>query len=254
MRTLLSQVRARLEPWGLNLSGVASGDSWEHVLPGCRSVWVVASGGPTLWHHFEDHLRQNPAFLTENQHPIDRFVASLLPPAPSGARWVRCAADEAEIVDFRRLAASAGLGWLSRTGLLLHPEVGLWMGLRAALFSTASWPVDGPRSEPSPCTACPAPCVPACLGDSMSAVNPTGEPSTWDWRRCASWRDDSPDCRITCATRNACPVGADARYPLLAQHYHNDHGRSGRQALASALGAATRDPVSQGPRPIVEEW
>jgi epoxyqueuosine reductase len=245
-----SQLRAQLEPLGLNLSGIASGDGWDHVLPGCRSVWVVASGGPTLWRGFEDHLRKTPTFLAENHHPFDRFVAELLPPAPSGSRWVRCAADETELVDFRRLAASAGLGWLSRTGLLLHPKVGLWIGLRAALFSRESWPLDDPQVEASPCGTCPAPCVSACPGGAMSATSVAGEPSSWDWRRCATWRDESPDCRVTCATRNACPVGANARYPVLAQHYHNDHGRDGRMALARALGG----DAGEGPRPIVEEW
>ena len=39
-------------PVGLNVWGVADGAPWQHVLPGCRSVLVIGSGGTTLWDGF----------------------------------------------------------------------------------------------------------------------------------------------------------------------------------------------------------
>ncbi|MEC8425267.1 MAG: hypothetical protein VX000_15895, partial [Myxococcota bacterium] len=151
-------------------------------------------------------------------------------------RWVVCTADGPP-VDFRRLAVEAGLGWLSRTGLLLHPEHGLWLGLRAALFMTEAIQQTGRLPGSGPCGDCSAPCVRACPGGAMTAAATPANPSVWDWQACASFRSGEP-CRIRCDVRNACPEGAASRYPTLAQHYHNDHAGSGRTALAAALGVA----------------
>ena len=250
----LPALQEALAPAGLNAIGVADGARWQAQLPGCRSVVVVGSGGPALFAAFQRWLAAAPERLQEHAHPLDAFVAAHLsavdPPGWQGAadrRWAPCAADGPR-VDFRRLAVDAGLGWLSRTGLLLHPEHGLWLGLRAALFTTAELAPTGPLTGPGPCGGCPAPCMQACPGGAMVRSPTPGNPSAWDWQACRDFRVDQP-CRARCDVRNACPEGAASRYPALAQHYHNDHSGGGRAALAQTLGVASgegRDPGWHG--------
>lgn len=238
-----NRLRTTLNQDGLNAFGVADGDAWQAVLPGCRSVLVFASGGPVLFDRFTSWLAEDSGRLAAHSHPLDAFVRLRIRAADprgyagtAGRRWVVCAADGLPL-DFRRLAVDAGLGWLSRTGLLLHPEHGLWLGIRAALFTTEPVQGTGPLPGSGPCSGCSAPCVPACPGGAMTASATRENPSVWDWDACASFRRDEP-CRIRCDVRNACPEGAASRYPTLAQHYHNDHAGSGRTALAAALGVA----------------
>jgi hypothetical protein len=236
---------------GLNVTGVAPGAAWGHVLPGCRSVLVVGSGGPALFARFEAWLGGDPTRLSRHPHPLDRFVAGRVAAAdPAGAagtpdrRWAFCAA-EGPPIDFRRLAVEAGLGWLSRTGLLLHPEHGLWLGLRAALFTTAALAPSARLTGAGPCGPCPAPCLPACPGGAMTRLPTPDNPSAWDWGACASFRADQP-CRARCDVRNACPEGAASRYPDRAQAYHTDPAGHGRLELARALGVDPGAGVDPG--------
>jgi len=241
--TDLADIHAALAPAGLDTIGVADGAGWQDLLPGCQSVVVVGSGGPRLFAALQGWLAEDPTRLRDRTHPLDDFVAahiSTLDPAgwdgTPDRMWAPCAAGGPR-VDFRRLAVDAGLGWLSRTGLLLNPRHGLWMGLRAALFTTTRLAPTGPLAGPGPCAGCSAPCLSACPGDAMTRTPTVGNPSAWDWRICRDFRDDQP-CRTRCDVRNACPEGASSRYPDLAQHYHNDHSGTGRAALARSLGVA----------------
>ena len=239
----LPALQSALAPVGLDTIGVADGAHWRSFLPGCRSVIVLGSGGPTLFSAFERWLEERPERLVDLPHPLDTFVAAQLAAldpegwaGTPGRRWAPCAAG-GPAVDFRRLAMDAGLGWISRTGLLLNPEHGLWLGLRAALFTTAWLPPTGPLPGDGPCAGCAAPCLGACPGGAMTRPPTPGNPSEWEWRACRDFRVDQP-CRVRCDVRNACPEGAASRYPTLAQHYHNDHAGTGRAALGARLGVA----------------
>lgn len=243
----LSSVRTSLHDVGLNVCGVADGRAHDHLLPGCQRVVVFASGGVSLWEAFVADLRQHPEHLTEHTHPLDDFVARAIqradPSPPSTRRWIRCAAQPEEFVDFRPLAQGAGLGWHSRTGLLLHPTYGLWMGMRAACFTTEPLPLSTPVSAPSPCDDCDMPCASACLGNAF--VN-----QRLSIRRCAAFQVSSNDCHGQCVTRQACPEGQAHRHGELQHHYHYARG-TGRAALADALGIEDR---RQGIDPQWSDW
>ncbi len=230
---------------GLNHVGVAAPNAEaEAVLPGCTGVVVFASAGPALWHAFVAAVKRDPQVLTAHAHPLDQFIASALrrlDPAPSADRlWVRCAFDAERFVDFRPLAFAAGLGWPSRLGLLMDDEVGPWMGLRAACFVRTLPPqlhIRGPRTGPSPCEGCAAPCVSECPAGALAGG--------FRISACADWKQQG-GCVGRCAARNACPVGATHRYPPLAQAYHDDR-LSGRRALAAALGISHDPFLGEGP-------
>jgi ferredoxin len=231
----------RLAQTGLNAAGVADGAPYRALLPGCRSVLVFASGGGALWRHFTAAIRAEPAALTGEQHPLDAFVRRALeradPAPPASRRWIRCAADEPEPIDFRTLALRAGLGWPSALGLVLHPTWGPWLGLRAACFTREPLPPTPPPPGPGPCAGCAAPCATACPAGAVALPFRPGGTGGWQVRVCATWNAETGACARSCAAREACPVGAAHRYAPLERHYHQDR-RSGRSALAAALGIA----------------
>jgi hypothetical protein len=244
----VERVRAELAAAGLNAWGVADGARHQAVLPGCRSVLVFGNGGTRLWDRFLDELRRDPRRLGDEEHPLDAFVRRALdradPDPPPSRRWIRCAADEPEPVDFRTLGLEAGLGWPSMLGLALHPTFGPWLAFRAACFTTEPLPASGPLGGPGPCDGCAAPCVSAC---PARAVERAGG---WNVRVCAAWNVRTDVCASSCASRVACPVGEAHRYSALERQYHYDR-KTGRRALAASLGVAD---ARTGVGPHWKDW
>ena len=244
------------EPWapilsalhdiGLNVVGVSEPDDTARAA-GMRSAVVVGSGGSALWEAFVAAIRRDPGVLTDHAHPLDRFIARAITsadPTPTGRAWVRCAFDAERFVDFRPLARSAGLGWPSRLGLLLHTEHGPWMGLRAVCFTTDDLPRTGPQSGAGPCDGCPAPCAGVCPAGAVSSSR------GFDIRACAAHKQ-AGGCAGSCLARNACPEGGGSRYPMLEQNYHDDR-RMGRSRLAAHLRIGTDGHIGEGP--YWSEW
>ena len=241
-------LRDRLAAIGLNHHGAFPIADWDAVapperaaarlLPAARSVHVFASAGPALWEAFTAAIAADPRTLTEHAHPLDAFVRAqvaladpLLGDQPR--RWFFV--DDSPPLDFRRLATLAGLGVPSRMGLLIHPDHGLWMGLRAALLLGS--PAEGPARPADPCATCPAPCAAACVGGAFD----TGQ---LDILACARFHVTATACATTCAARSACPVGRP--YPEDAIRYHN-HRPTGRAELRARFGIIDDPHPGEGP-------
>jgi hypothetical protein len=221
-------IRERLAAGGLNLWGVAKTEQGSAV--------VVGNAGGTLWEHFVAHLRANPERLASEPHPLNRYVAELVSALPVHPRR-RWALATDRTVPLRQLARDAGLGFPSRLGLLLHPTFGPWLGLRAVCFTDEELPPTGPLPGPAPCEGCAAPCQTACPGGALDS-------GAFDVRACATVHVQDTCCAVTCHARDACPVGAEHRYPELAVHYHND-AVGGRAALARLLGVPGGEGVAR---------
>ena len=239
----LDRVTDALEGIGVNLRGIADGAPWQELLPGCRSAVVFGNGGAALWESMVEAIRTDPGRLTTTEHPLDDHVQRALEAADRrpgrSRRWIRCAATEAVMVDFRSLALAAGLGHASRMGLLLHPDYGLWTGLRAACLTTEELPITGPLPGDGPCDGCPAPCADACPGSAFVD-------GSWDPGRCAAFHVESTTCRGSCASRRACPVGAAHAYGDEQETYHSWRP-GGRVRLATRLGIhdrGTTEPIA----------
>jgi hypothetical protein len=202
------------------------------VLPGARGVALVASSGRSLF----DAFRVAPQASDGRPDPLDRFVRAAVGRAlaalrSDGESAVALHYDEQRgggYADFVELGRAAGLGWSSRLGLLLHPEHGPWISLRALLLS--SQPL-GPPSSPlegsGPCHGCPAPCATACPGAVIEVAEPPAARSAaWSWagsfavERCAATRRSEPGCAERCAARRACPVGVASAYEAAAEAHH----------------------------------
>lgn len=250
----------RLADAGLNLAGVASVDAWDArmgparqsaaLLPGARSVLVFGNGGSALWDAFLADLRRDPRGLTAERDPLDAYVRRVVTAADPllgdvPRRWYWASADAEVHIDFRVLAALAGLGVQSRLGLLIDPAWGTWMGLRAACFVAADLPASAPTAL-HPCAGCPAPCLAACPADAF----PGGQ---WDVDRCVRFHRDDDRCERSCASRLACPVGADRRYR--PEHYgYHAHRPSGRRWIRAHLGLPDGADPFEGVGPFEGDW
>lgn len=232
----LVEARARLAAIGVDVVGVADGAAWSDRYPGTRSVVVVGSRPRALWSAFTDHLRAHPE-AADQADPLDAFVAATVR-GLGGGTWVRCAADDGLDVDFRGLAVAAGLGHPSRLGLVVHPEVGPWLGLRAACFTPDVLTPTGPLPGDGPCATCDAPCAPAC---PAGAIGPDGIDIGRSW----TFRQGDARCDGGCLARDACPVGAEHRPDDATVRYHM-HGPSRRGILERVRRPPAGDDTRRG--------
>lgn len=220
---MAAELAARALGHGFNLVGFVdaaefdacqpAGRRADDLAPGCGTVFLLGSGGRGLWEHIESV--QGPiGAAREGFHPIDEWSAAAGADLLAWLADVGVAArlgmpDDPEALNFMQLAECARWGTISPViGLLLHPEFGPWVSLRAALLLDGQpfGAVPLEQDEPfQPCSTCDRPCVPACpvgVYDSNGGMQ---------LEVCASHRH-AGHCASGCDPRRACPVGAEARY------------------------------------------
>jgi hypothetical protein len=208
---------------GLNLAGalpirdydciVPEAWSSRRLLPGARSAIVIGSGGRLL------HRRR---CASAPQSSVDLFVAQVVARGCERLRslgWLARAfayheTREGRYADLVALAQRAGLGAASRLGLLVHPDYGPWLSLRALVLTDRPLP-EPPRTDFSPCEGCPAPCAEAC---PVSA--PRSLPIGFDVGACGAERARGGLCQLRCAARHACVYGQDHAYDPEAEESH----------------------------------
>ena len=231
MEPLLERLRTRLAPHGLNLVGTTEIATYDAVVPPAwllgprageaRTAVVIGNGGGAFWAAFQRHLAAHPA-AGRVAHPLDSFtrrvVGETIAPLRDdlgAARLVFPFELHPLPVSFVHLAECAGLGRRSLLGLLVHPEYGPWMALRAAILVPFALSAPRPADGFDPCPTCvERPCIAAC---PVGAVGSGG----WDVPRCAAHRIAVPeDCGPGCHSRTACVYGREHRYPPDAMAFH----------------------------------
>ena len=242
----LVRIMENLASIGLNTVGSCDGSSYRHLLSDCQSAIVFANGGTALWDVFLEDLRQNPQHLRNHTHPLDDFVKRQIqkfdPNPTDNRRWIHCAAQTDTFIDFRPLAEQAGLGTASPLGLLIHPQYGLWLSLRAVLLTTERVPFTSVLQD-SPCTSCTRkPCIAACPAQAV-------HPQKWSIHKCLQYHKDSHDCHDLCHSRLRCPVGKTHQHTTL-QHLYHSNTPKGRKALADLL--SIEDPLCKETTPWFE--
>lgn len=155
-----------------------------------RRAGLLIGNTRALWPKFVANQPAGP-------DPLDRYVEQHVDPlVPPGGRvfYVHRKYD-GKYIGFQSLAVAAGLGAMSETHFVIHPEYGSWFALRAAIVVEGEPPP--PAQIPRPCQ-----CGATCREALAHAVGNT------DWR---AWL----------AVRDACPVGREHRYSedQLAYHY-----------------------------------
>ena len=243
MTVLLAQLRDLLAPQGLNLIGAAEVARYDAIVPprhavgsrapDARTLVVIGNGGGAFWEALRRHRECEAS--TRGPGPLDAFTRAVVMHAVESPgldlggppRVAFPFEDEPLALSFVHLAECAGLGRRSLLGVLVHPEFGPWMALRAALL--LPFAVDAPRPADGfdPCPSCvERPCIAAC---PAGAVGPGG----WDVPRCAAYRlsaTHGDGCDVGCHARIACVLAPEHRYPPDALAFHQ---ASARAAMAA---------------------
>lgn len=217
----LGAAAAELSAAGLNLRGCLSIERYDalvpaawrarKLLPAARSALVLAAGGRALFEAFGASPEAGRA-----RDPLDAYtrrVAEAAAEAVAGRAVFAFERRARSFADFVALARAAGLGAPSRLGLLLHPEFGPWMSIRAVLLTPLALPAGEPLADFDPCPGCAAPCARACRGGAFD-----GGP--FDVARCAATRSQEPACRLRCDARRTCVIGPQHGYVEAAEAHH----------------------------------
>ncbi len=246
MDGLVTRLTRSLTPHGLNLVGAADVASYDAAVPDrwtigphapdVRSLLVIGNGGGALWEAFRRRLAHDAA-LRRTSDPLDAFTrqvvtAAVAPLAAELGRPIPLVfpADRGPpALSFVHLAECAGLGRPSLLGILVHPEFGPWIALRAALLLPFRASAARPAEDFHPCPTCvERPCIAACPG---GAIGPGG----WDVPCCAAHRlsGAGDGCDAGCHARIACVYGQTHRYPPEALAFHQAHARGAMARRAS---------------------
>jgi epoxyqueuosine reductase len=153
-------------------------------LPGAASVVCVAKNyyadlDPVPEAERGEHARVARYALGKDYHEVVKYRLYDL------ADWIRdtvpasqtlCGVDTVPVLE-RELASRAGIGWIGKNTLVIHPRLGSWL-LLGEVLTTIALPSDEPITDH--CGTCTR-CIDAC---------PTGaitEPYKLDARRCISY-------------------------------------------------------------------
>jgi len=149
------------------------------VLPGARSVVCVALN------YYQGEPAADPSWSPVARYAWGRDYHAVMTPrlndlaahlAEAGGAASKGYVDTGPVLE-RDLAARAGLGWVGKNTMLLHPELGSWFFI-GALLTTAA--LDFDDALPDRCGSCRA-CLDACPTDAFVA------PYVLDARRCISY-------------------------------------------------------------------
>ena len=148
---------------------------WPHALAGCD---------PTLDHPIDTWVEQSIGSVLAELNVRARVW---FPHEPPPRR-----------LPFQRIAQIAGLGWLGPAMLLIHPEFGPWISLRALIVVDEPGPATAVIPTPDPCRECLSGCRPR-----FEAALAGGHSGDW------------------LAVRDACPLGRAHRFSdqQIAYHY-----------------------------------
>lgn len=218
----VEHLRRALTPAGLDLVAPFHAAAYNRAAPsmplptpaGPRTLALLVGNSRALWAPFlawyaADARRADP-------DPIDRYVAEALAaavlPFGPGVDVRRDPEPAPRRVALQIAAEVAGLAWRSPAGLSIHPVLGPWFALRAAVVLPVAVDVPAPPPPP-PCGACAG----GCLPPFRQAMDGLRDPDVAAGVRVA-WRD-------WVAVRDACPIGRSHRYDPLQIRYHYTHDR-----------------------------
>lgn len=229
---VLERLNTAARDSGFNITRTTSIHSYDRIvserksasslLPGAKSITLIGFGGNGFWKTFSNYLKANPDFKDIGEDLIDNYsriifkeLSDILDESGIEHKAVFPFGREAAALDFIKLGEVSGAGVPSLLGILLHPQYGPWISLRGALLTELEPNrYDSPLEGFDPCPSCHKPCVSACPADTISEQG-------WDWESCMRFRLADDTCSLSCASRKACPYGADQQYSAEQMAYHH---------------------------------
>ncbi|MCB2112508.1 MAG: hypothetical protein KDD85_03060 [Parvularculaceae bacterium] len=202
----LSRAQTAAEKAGLAFRGAfhpGAGD----LPPGVTAKTIMMLGfvGGEQWRVFA----ASPEYRDGRAHPLDRWSHRVISKLAMDLGAHALFPFTAPFMPFVRWAQKAEPVAPSETGMLIHPDFGLWHAWRGALAFAEKFDIP-PRDDRSrPCDTCTdKPCLSACPVNAMKGGGVYEAPT------CAAHlrSDDGADCMSGgCLARRACPVGAGTR-------------------------------------------
>ncbi|MDB5553790.1 MAG: hypothetical protein JWL86_3774 [Rhizobium sp.] len=214
-QTKIEQIRAALSPHGIFLRGVVHFDGDGPEIPGGRARTVVLLGniGGSIWPGFSTWRQENQ----DVSDPLDTWSVEVIRPvaeAMGGTAWFP---SERPWQPFQQWAMRAEGLRASPLGVLIHPDYGLWHGYRGAIGFAEHIDFQASAMRPHPCDQCPdKPCLTTCPANAVA-------PDHFDVPACRTYLGGEGEGTCMwggCVARNACPVGAEYRYPPEQLRFH----------------------------------
>jgi hypothetical protein len=214
----IEDIRAVLAPHGIFLRGVVhfDGDGPE-MTDGERAGTIVLLGnaGGSIWPAFSA-WRTGPGRGVAN--PLDAWSIEVIRPLAERLGGQAFFPSEKPWKPFQQWAMRAEGLKASPLAVLIHPQYGLWHGYRGAIGFRERIGTATTSAGHHPCDRClDKPCLTSCPADAVKSAS-------FDVPACRSHIHlpaGRAGCMATgCIARNACPVGAEYRYPVEQLTFH----------------------------------
>lgn len=178
-----------------------------------RAVILVGNAGAAYWRHFARWRAGEGASLAD---PLDTWSRMVIEKAAAAAGALVAMPNDRPFLPFQQWAMRAEGLKPSPLGLLIHPRFGLWHAFRGALLLDVEIPIQAVAEVNHPCDLCAGkPCLNTCPAGAYSVEG-------FAYQACLAHvrGGEGAACRTGCLARNACPHGAEWRYPAEVQAFH----------------------------------
>jgi epoxyqueuosine reductase len=220
MKTTSEDIRSRAREWGADLCGIAAADRFTaapesyrpaDVLPGCRSVVIVArrflrstlSAESTIpYTVIRNYLSGEMDGLSiKLSYYLESLGAKAVPTGAIGpTRWNKETRKSMGLISLKHAAVQAGMGKIGKNTLLINDRFGnmVWLG---GVLTTLDLKPD-PLVEYEVCPAECRVCLEVCPVQALDGVS-IDQRKCWDY---AFGADDEGEWRIKCfKCRDICP-------------------------------------------------
>ena len=176
---------------------------------------MIASCGRSMWSIFKCSMQ----FSDGRANPLERWSAEVLTATAVEFNAQLLLPFDKPFPPFQQWAIRAAGLHQSPLGLLIHPDYGLWFGLRAVMVLNAAEfaDIEKPVAHDNLCEQCEdKPCHYACPVRAFAE-------NTLNTGKCFSHlkTNNQPDCKSEgCKARNACPIGNAHRYCAQQLQFH----------------------------------
>lgn len=183
-----------------------------------NALGVLIGNTRALWPAFTLAFDTSPT-LRARPNPLDSYVSERVAHAAASSGALAHEITFAHAVTPRaypiqRLADRSGFAAISPCHLVIHPDHGLWLALRAVVTFDCEGPHESAPRAVRPCDTCPAPCVSALEHAIAVTPQPLGQATIRE--HADAWID----------VRRVCPFGQASRYGEAQLRYHYVHDRA----------------------------